>query len=113
MMRFRWILFLAGLLLVASAIAGVAQPHFGRSATTPTTAPPAKTITVTGNGSVTTVPDRATFDFAIETRANARGVPGDVAHRGIHLAESQAHFEASLSGQLCTAGGLPTEGRRA
>jgi Uncharacterized conserved protein len=66
MMRFRWILFLAGLLLVASAIAGVAQPRFGRSATT---APPATTITVTGNGSVTTVPDRATFGFTIETRA--------------------------------------------
>jgi uncharacterized protein YggE len=66
MMRFRWILFLAGLLLVASAIAGVAQPRFGHSTTT---APPAKTITVTGNGSVTTVPDRATFGFTIETRA--------------------------------------------
>lgn len=66
MMRFRWILFFTGLLLVASAIAGVAQPRFGRSATT---APPATTITVTGNGSVTTVPDRATFGFTIETRA--------------------------------------------
>src|SRR4051794_24104290 len=66
MMRTRWILFFAGLLLVASAIAGVAQPHFGRSATAPSTA---KTITVTGNGSVTAVPDRATFGFSIETRA--------------------------------------------
>lgn len=66
MMRTRWILFFAGLLLVASAIAGVAQPRFGRSAPT---APPAKTITVTGNGSVTTVPDRATFGFTVETRA--------------------------------------------
>ena len=66
MMRFRWILFLAGLLLVASAIAGVAQPRFGHSATI---APAGKTITVTGDGSVTTVPDRATFNFSIETRA--------------------------------------------
>ena len=66
MMRLRWILFLAGLLLVASAIAGVAQPRFGHSATT---APAGKTITVTGDGSVTTVPDRATFNFSIETRA--------------------------------------------
>jgi uncharacterized protein YggE len=66
MMRLRWILLLAGLLLVASAIAGVAQPRFGRSATS---APPATTITVTGNGSVTSVPDRATFTFTIETRA--------------------------------------------
>ena len=66
MMRLRWILFLAGLLLVASAIAGVAQPRFGHSATT---TPARTTITVTGNGSVTTVPDRATFGFTIETRA--------------------------------------------
>ena len=66
MMRLRWILLAAGLLLVASAIAGVAQPHFGHSATP---APAGKTITVTGNGSVTTVPDRATFSFTIETRA--------------------------------------------
>ena len=65
-MRLRWILLAAGLLLVASAIAGVAQPHFGHSATP---APAGKTITVTGNGSVTTVPDRATFSFTIETRA--------------------------------------------
>jgi len=66
MMRLRWILLLAGLLLVASAIAGVAQPRFGHSATT---TPAAKTITVTGDGSITTVPDRATFSFTIETRA--------------------------------------------
>ncbi|MDX6467107.1 MAG: uncharacterized protein QOI27_2147 [Gaiellaceae bacterium] len=66
MMRMRWILSLAGLLLVASAIAGVAQPHFGRSATTQ---PAARTIAVTGNGSVTAVPDRATFGFTIDTRA--------------------------------------------
>jgi uncharacterized protein len=67
MMRMRWILFLAGLLLVASAIAGVAQPHLGHSATTPPAA--GKTITVNGDGSVTAVPDRATFGFSIETRA--------------------------------------------
>ena len=66
MMRLRWILLLAGLLLVASAIAGVAQPRFGHSATT---TPAAKTITVTGDGSITTVPDRAAFSFTIETRA--------------------------------------------
>jgi len=66
MMRLRWILLLAGLLLVASAIAGVAQPRFGHSATT---TPAAKTITVTGDGSITTVPDRATLSFTIETHA--------------------------------------------
>ena len=62
MMRLRWILLLAGVLLLASAVAGVAQPHFGHAAGTTTT----KTITVTGNGSVTTVPDRAGFDFTVE-----------------------------------------------
>jgi uncharacterized protein YggE len=65
MMRFRWILLLAGVLLLASAVAGVAQPHFGHAAGTTAT----KTITVTGNGSVTTVPDQAGFDFTVETKA--------------------------------------------
>jgi uncharacterized protein YggE len=65
MTRLRWILLLAGVLLLASAVAGVAQPHFGHAAGTAA----AKTITVTGNGSVTTVPDRAGFDFTVETRA--------------------------------------------
>jgi uncharacterized protein YggE len=65
MRRFRWILFLSALLLVASAIAGIAQPHFGKAADTPVK----KTITVTGNGKVTTVPDRATFDFTVNSQA--------------------------------------------
>jgi hypothetical protein len=69
MRRFRFILFLSALLLVASAIAGIAQPRLGRAADTPVK----KTITVTGNGSVTTVPDRAAFDFSITTKgATAR-----------------------------------------
>ena len=65
MMRPRWALLIAAVLLVASAIAGVAQPRLGRSAD----APAAKTITVSGNGTVTTVPDRASFFFTVETRA--------------------------------------------
>src|SRR3954467_1583800 len=63
--RFRSILFLSALLLVASAVAGIAQPRFGHAADTPAK----KTITVTGNGTVTTVPDRAAFDFSVTTRA--------------------------------------------
>jgi len=63
--RLRSILLLSALLLVGSAVAGVAEPRLGRAADTPVK----KTITVTGNGSVTTVPDRATFDFTVETRA--------------------------------------------
>jgi uncharacterized protein YggE len=64
-MRLRWALFIAAVLLLAAAIAGVAQPRLGHSADTPA---PAKTITVSGHGTVTTVPDRASFVFTVETR---------------------------------------------
>ena len=63
MNRLRTTLLIAGVLLVAAAIAGVAQPHLGRSAT-PTTG---TTITVTGNGTVDATPDRASFDFGVTT----------------------------------------------
>jgi uncharacterized protein len=63
-MRLRTVLLVAAVLLVASAIAGVAQPRLGHSANTP-----ARTISVSGHGTVTTVPDRASFDFTAETRA--------------------------------------------
>src|ERR1700757_5541420 len=63
MNRFRTILLLAGVLFVAAAIAGVAQPRLGRSATTSGT-----TITVTGNGTVNVTPDRASFDFGVMTQ---------------------------------------------
>jgi uncharacterized protein len=65
--RLRSIILLSLLLLAAAAIAGVARPREGRAADTP--ASPAKTVTVTGSGSVTTVPDRASFDFTVETQA--------------------------------------------
>src|SRR5262245_17244984 len=60
----RWIIPLALLVLVASAISGVAQPRLGHTA--PATA--TRTITVTGNGTVATVPDSATFSFTVDTR---------------------------------------------
>jgi uncharacterized protein len=63
MNRLRTTLLVAGVLLVAAAIAGVAQPHLGRSAT-PTSG---TTITVTGNGTVDATPDRASFDFGVTT----------------------------------------------
>lgn len=63
MNRFRTILLLAGVLLVAAAIAGVAQPHLGRSATPS----PGSTITVTGNGTVDATPDQASFGFGVTT----------------------------------------------
>jgi uncharacterized protein YggE len=50
----------------AAALAGVAQPHFARSADTPA----AKTITVSGTGSVETVPDRATVSFTVTSNAD-------------------------------------------
>lgn len=62
----RRLLFLSGLLLLAAALAGVAQPHLGRAADTP---PADRSITVNGTGSVTTVPDRATFTFGADARA--------------------------------------------
>lgn len=65
--RLRSILLLSLLLLAAAAIAGVARPREGRAADTPAT--PAKTVTVTGSGSVTTVPDRASFDFTVDSQA--------------------------------------------
>jgi uncharacterized protein YggE len=63
MNRFRTILLVAGVLLVAAAIAGVAQPRLGRSATPS----PDSTITVTGDGTVDATPDRASFDFGVTT----------------------------------------------
>jgi len=65
MNRLGKILLLAGVLLAAAAIAGVAQPHLGRSATTSN----ATSITVTGNGTVNATPDRASFDFGVTTQA--------------------------------------------
>jgi uncharacterized protein len=63
MNRFRTILLVAGVLLVAAAIAGVAQPRLGRSATPST----GSTITVTADGTVDAIPDRASFDFGVTT----------------------------------------------
>ena len=63
MNRFRTILLVAGVLLVAAAIAGVAQPHLGRSVTPSAGA----TITVIGDGTVDATPDQASFDFGVTT----------------------------------------------
>jgi uncharacterized protein YggE len=52
----------------AAAVAGVAQPHLARSAETPQQS---KTITVTGVGTVETVPDRASFAFTVTTTADS------------------------------------------
>ena len=63
-MRLRSVIVIAVVFLAGSAIAGVAQPRLGRS-----TGAPARTITVSGQATVTIVPDRASFDFGVESRA--------------------------------------------
>jgi uncharacterized protein len=66
MNRLRTILVLAAVLLVAAAIAGVAQPQFGRGATPSN----GTVITVTGNGTVDATPDRASFNFGVTTQGS-------------------------------------------
>lgn len=64
MNRLRYVLLLSGVLLVAAAIAGVAQPSKVGAANTSST-----TITVTGNGTVDATPDKASFDFGVQVNA--------------------------------------------
>jgi len=64
MTRLKYVLLLSGVVLVAAAIAGVAQPSKVGAANTSTT-----TITVTGNGSVNATPDKASFDFGVQVNA--------------------------------------------
>jgi uncharacterized protein len=52
-------------LVLAAALVAVLRPHGGAAAAADTE----NTITVSGNGMVTTVPDRASFGFTVETRA--------------------------------------------
>jgi uncharacterized protein len=66
MNRLRTILLISGVFLVAAAIAGVAQPHLGRSATSSS----GSTITVTGNATVDATPDQASFDFGVTTNGS-------------------------------------------
>ena len=69
MNRLRTILLIAGVLLVAAAIAGIAQPRLGRSATAST----GSTITVTGSGTVDSTPNQASFDFGVTTNGATAG----------------------------------------
>ncbi len=64
MTRLRYVLLISGVLLVAAAIAGVAQPGKGGAATPSTT-----TITVTGNGTANATPDQASWDFGVQVNA--------------------------------------------
>src|SRR5436305_2503392 len=64
MTRLKYVLLISGVVLVAAAIAGVAQPSKGGAANTSTT-----TITVTGNGTANATPDKASFNFGVTTNA--------------------------------------------
>ena len=100
---------LAGLALFgAAAIAGVAQPHLARSASSPS--PDAKTISVSGNGTVETVPDRATFSFTVTTQADTakaalakNGAAADAVAAALQGAKVQTS-EVMLQPQLNDAG---------
>lgn len=97
MNRLRTILLISGVVLVAAAIAGVAQPHLGRSATSST----GSTITVTGNGTVDSTPNQASFDFGVTTNggtaaqalstnsAHARSIIDALKKAGIPAADIQ------------------------
>lgn len=65
MTTLRKTLLFGGLLLVAAAVAAVVEPQLARPATPP--ASPA-TITVSGEGTAKAVPDRASFDFGVQTK---------------------------------------------
>lgn len=56
---------MAAIVVLGILVATVGRPHKSAAAA----ADSAGSITVTGNGSVTTVPDRASFSFTVETRA--------------------------------------------
>jgi len=64
MTRLKYVLLISGVLLVAAAIAGIAQPSKGGAAN-----PSSTTITVTGNGSANATPDKASFDFGVQVNA--------------------------------------------
>jgi uncharacterized protein len=61
-------LFVAALVLGAAALAGVAQPRLAHTAANVATT--ARTITVSGSGTSTAVPDRATFQFGVDSQAD-------------------------------------------
>jgi uncharacterized protein YggE len=87
-------------LFAAAAVAGVAQPQFAHSAATA-----AQTITVTGNGSVETVPDRATFFFTVTSN-------GDSAKAALAKNETAADaVVAALKGAKVQTSGLGVDPR--
>jgi hypothetical protein len=67
-MRLRHIIWISALVLGASALAGIGAPKVTRAAQSSN--PPAGTISVVGDGKVTTVPDTASTSFGVTTQAS-------------------------------------------
>lgn len=65
MRSLRRTILVATLVLGAAALAGVAQPRLAHTAP----GPAGRTLTVSGEGTATTVPDRASFQFGVDARA--------------------------------------------
>ena len=99
-MRWAWIAGVAALVLAAGALAGVLQPG-GAHGTTTTAA--AGGITVTGNGTVTTVPDRAAFSFGVHTQSTtasaALGANGAAMTKVIDALEKAGVAKADIQTQ--------------
>lgn len=66
-MKLRYVLWLSGALVVASLFAGVGLPLLANSVGTVDTAQ-ARTVTVNGSGSITSVPDTATLSLGVTTQ---------------------------------------------
>jgi len=111
MRSLRRTILVAALVLGAAALAGVAQPRLAHTASNV----PGRTITVTGNGTATTVPDRAAFQFGVNTQArnakdalarnstNAAAVIGALKAAGVAAADLQT-VGVSLSPQTAPDG---------
>jgi uncharacterized protein len=95
--RWAWIAGLAALLLAAAALGGGLRPG-GAHGTTTTTG--AGGITVTGNGTVSAVPDRAEFSFGVHTQsataAAALGANGALMTKVIDAVEKAGVAKADV-----------------
>ena len=97
MRRWAWIAGLAALLLVAIALGGTLKLGSAHGTTTTTDG---GGITVTGNGTVNTVPDRATFTFGVHTEsataAAALGANGALMTKVIDAIEKAGVAKADI-----------------
>ena len=98
-MRWAWIAGLAVVLLAAVALGGVLRPDGARSSETTA----AGGITVTGDGIVRTVPDRAAFSFGVHTEsataAVALGANGALMSKVIAALEQAGIAKADIQTQ--------------